>query len=175
MANMIRQKTKPSASGLLGLMKASPLKPLRTETDYEAASRTLRQIVGTKSEAEFTPAERDYLEVLTILVRDYQQKRRRQELVGMGPADIVRHLMEENGMTVTELGNVIGSRTAASMIVNGRRSPSKAYILRLADRFAVDPSLFLEDTSGPVENKKNLQKRTNRTRRQLGPVTRRSA
>ncbi len=144
---MMREANK----SFLELVRAFPPRPIRTAADYAAASSTLRRLVGSKSEDRFTAEERDYLEVLTILVRDYQQKQRNGEMAALQPADILRHLMDERGMTVTDLGRVIGSRTAASMLVNGRRSPSKGHILRLARHFGVDPSLFLTGAGSSME------------------------
>ena len=141
---MIHRKAASRQSDeFLDLVRAFPLKPIRTEVDHEAASRMLRRLVGGTPERRFTSGQRDYLESLTILVRDYQQKHRMGQLAALSPAQILRHLMEENTMTVTDLGHVIGSRTAASMILSGRRNPSKTHMLRLAGRFSVDPSLFL--------------------------------
>lgn len=141
---MIRQMVKAGKSDVfLDLVKAFPLKPIHTETDHEAAGQMLRQLVGSKPEEEFVSGERDYLESLGILMHDYQRKQRMRTLASCSPSEILQHLMNENGMNVTDIGDVIGSRSAASMIVHGRRSPSKAHILRLAERFAVDPSLFL--------------------------------
>ncbi len=145
---MIRQKIKSrSADVFLDLVKSFPLRPIRTEADHQAASRILRRLVGSKSESDFKAGERDYMESLAILVRDYQHQNRRRQLAALRPVEILRHLMEENAMNVTELGNVIGSRTAASMILHGQRHPSKAHILRLADRFRVDPALFMGEWS----------------------------
>jgi HTH-type transcriptional regulator/antitoxin HigA len=55
--------------------------------------------------------------------------------------------VEANNMTVSELGEVLGSKGVASEVLNGKRSLSKAHILKLARRFHVDPSLFLEKIS----------------------------
>jgi HTH-type transcriptional regulator/antitoxin HigA len=146
MEHMIRQKIKSRASDVfLDLVRAFPLKPIRSEADHDAANRTLQRLAGSKPEDRFTTGERDYLEALTILVRDYQQRRKSGEYSRLKPVEILRHLMEENRMTVTDLGHVIGSRTAASMILHEKRSPSKLHILRLADRFRVNPSLFFEE------------------------------
>jgi len=135
---MIRQKTPINT-----LDRLPALRPIRTAADHEAASRTLRRIIGSRPETEFTADERDYLEVLTMLIRDYQHKQVRRQQAALGPAEIIRHLMQVNGLSVTDLGTIIGSRTAASMILHGRRSPSKVHILRLAERFNVDTCLFL--------------------------------
>ena len=141
---MIRQKTTLREGDVfLELVSAFPLKPIRTSADQDAASQVLRRLVGSKPGGKFATGERDYIGALTILVRDYQQKQRSGAMAGVKPLDVIRHLMEENGMSVTDLGNVIGSRTAASMILNGRRSPSKRHVLRLAERFGVDASAFL--------------------------------
>lgn len=137
-------KTSRNASiGFLDLVRDFPLRPIRTRADHEAASRTLRHIVGNTPEEELTVDEQDYLDTLTLLVHDFQQRRRLEDLSAMEPVDILRHLMEENGLNGTELGKVIGSRTAASMVLNGKRSLSKVHIQRLTKRFNVDASLFL--------------------------------
>src|SRR6266567_6372287 len=118
MAHMIRHKIKtPEFDSFLELAKAFPLKPIRTQAQHEAASRVLRRLVGSKG--EFNSGERDYIDALSILVRDHQQKQRGAELSASTPVEIIRHLMEENDMSVSDLGGVIGSRTAASMILNG--------------------------------------------------------
>src|SRR5258706_61386 len=100
MAHVIRQKsTLRAGDGFLELVSAFPLKPIRTSADHDAASRMLRRLVLSKPEGKFTAGERDYVEALTILVRDYQQKQRAGALAKVKPLEIIRHLMEENGMS----------------------------------------------------------------------------
>jgi HTH-type transcriptional regulator/antitoxin HigA len=55
--------------------------------------------------------------------------------------------MEENEMSTTDLGYVLGSRGLASEVLNGNRGLSKTLIRKLADKFGVDPGLFIEDAS----------------------------
>ena len=55
----------------------------------------------------------------------------------------LKFLMEQNGMKTIDLGKLIGNRGLASLIVNGKRQLSKAHIRVLAERFRVDPGLFL--------------------------------
>ena len=50
--------------------------------------------------------------------------------------------MEQNEMNSEALGKVLGSKTAASLVLNGKRELSKAHIRKLASRFKVDPGLF---------------------------------
>jgi HTH-type transcriptional regulator/antitoxin HigA len=143
MAMMIRQKTKsPQPDLFLELVRKFPLRPIRDEARHQSASRVLRQLVGSKPQGKFSAGERDYIDALTILVKDYQQKQSRRAMDAAGVTEILRHLMEQSEMSVTDLGRVIGSRSAASMILHGHRHPSKAQMLRLAERFGVEPSLF---------------------------------
>src|SRR5437870_6276301 len=114
MAIMIRETTITRKKDMfLDLVKAFPLKPIRAEADHEAASQMLRQLVWSKPIAKLTDGERDYLEALTILMRDYQQKQQAYALAAMTPREILRHFMDESGMSVTDLGRVIGNRSAA--------------------------------------------------------------
>ena len=45
-------------------------------------------------------------------------------------------------MTVADLGRVLGNKTAASLVLSGKRQLSKSHIRRLAARFKVEPGLF---------------------------------
>jgi antitoxin component HigA of HigAB toxin-antitoxin module len=51
--------------------------------------------------------------------------------------------MDEHGMTVSDLGRVIGSKGNASEILSGKRQLSKAQMFKLADHFGVQAGLFL--------------------------------
>jgi antitoxin component HigA of HigAB toxin-antitoxin module len=53
-------------------------------------------------------------------------------------------LVEQAGMSVTELGTLLGSKGAASELLSGKRKePSKAQIAKLTARFKVDAGVFL--------------------------------
>ena len=66
--------------------------------------------------------------------------------MGLGrkaPAETLKYLMDQSGMGVADVGRMIGSQPAASMVRHGRREPSKSQIRKLADHFKVEPGLFL--------------------------------
>jgi len=52
--------------------------------------------------------------------------------------------MAENGMKAIDLGRLLDSRSVASQILHGKRGLSKTHIRILAERFNVEPGLFLE-------------------------------
>jgi HTH-type transcriptional regulator/antitoxin HigA len=51
--------------------------------------------------------------------------------------------MEEGGLSINDVGKIIGSQSAASMIVNGKRAISKTQAKRLAERFRLDAGAFI--------------------------------
>jgi HTH-type transcriptional regulator/antitoxin HigA len=57
--------------------------------------------------------------------------------------DSLKYLLEQNSMTASDLGNLLGNRSLGSKILRGERELSKAHLRILADRFKVDAGLFL--------------------------------
>ena len=91
-----------------------------------------------------TAGQRDYMDALVHFVADYERHAIQSRFRKLKPMDILRELMEANNMTTTDLGHVLGTRGLASEVLNGKRGLSKTLIMKLARRFAVDPSLFLD-------------------------------
>ena len=51
--------------------------------------------------------------------------------------------MRANHLTQAQIGDIIGSESAISMFLNGKRGLSKAHIKTLSDRFKLNPALFM--------------------------------
>ncbi len=70
-----------------------------------------------------------------------------------GPARaMLRMLVEQAGMSVTQLGELLGSKGAASELLSGKRKePSKAQIARLCARFKVNAGVFLLPIKVPAD------------------------
>jgi antitoxin component HigA of HigAB toxin-antitoxin module len=92
---------------------------------------------------KLSPGERDYLDALALMVEAYDDEHHRPPgLDRRTPLQRVRWLMESAGMTPSQLGDVIGSRPAASMFLSGTRAElSKPQIRRLG-HFKMDASFF---------------------------------
>jgi antitoxin component HigA of HigAB toxin-antitoxin module len=56
---------------------------------------------------------------------------------------MLKHLMEQHNMSISDLGRIIGSQSNASLILSGKRAISKRVMQRLGQHFAVNPHLFL--------------------------------
>jgi HTH-type transcriptional regulator/antitoxin HigA len=125
------------------LVRALPLRPIHSEDQLDKATATLLKLVKSKPEEAMDAGERDYVEALSMLILRYEQGRRDSALPKLSPLDRLKFLMGEQAMSVNGLGRVIGSQPSASLILRGKRSMSKAQILKIARHFDVTPALFL--------------------------------
>jgi HTH-type transcriptional regulator/antitoxin HigA len=128
-------------------------KPIRTETDYEAALAAVEELMDLDP-ADGTPAA-DQLELLTLLVQDYEARVCPPEVVG--PIDAIQFRMEQLGLSPRDLIPYIGSRSKVSEVLSGKRQLTLPMIRALHDRLGVplEPLLQAQDPSqdqgSPVE------------------------
>ena len=59
------------------------------------------------------------------------------------PVETLRFLMEQHGLSQTDLAKVFGGQPVVSAVLAGRRPLNKNHILKLAARFNVGPAMFL--------------------------------
>jgi HTH-type transcriptional regulator/antitoxin HigA len=115
------------------------LKPIRTKGDYNRAMHIIEMLAGR---TDLNNDQAAYLESLSILVEAYESEHYEIEPAG-SPLQTLAFLLEENGLSGSDLGRILGQRQLGSKILRGERDLSKAHIKTLAEYFAVDPSLFL--------------------------------
>jgi HTH-type transcriptional regulator/antitoxin HigA len=115
------------------------LRPIHNKTDYQKALSVAEEI---SSLANLTSGQNDYLEILTKIIADYEEKH--FEMSKHSPQEILKFLVEENQMSGSDLGRILGNRTLGPALLRGERSLSKTHIKKLADYFSVNPALFLE-------------------------------
>lgn len=119
-----------------------PLRPIRNGAEYERAARIIHRLA--LREGKLDAGQEAYLEVLEGLVERYDLDHHPMHPETVSPTRVLRTLVEQAGMSVTELGKLLGSKGAASELLSGKRpEPSKAQIAKLCERFKVDAGLFL--------------------------------
>lgn len=116
------------------------LRPIHNKHNYNTA---LNAAGGLAGQEKLNAVEQDYLKVLSMLIGDYEEQRFKIDTSGIGPVEILKTLMEENDMSGSDLGRLLGDRSLGSRILSGERQLSKTHITILGDRFAVSPALFL--------------------------------
>lgn len=127
----------------LKLVRRFPLRPLRTEAEYDEAVQILDSL-AVRPEGTLSPGEQDYFDTLTLLVQEYDGRHFQMKMERLSALEVLKYLMGQNEMRATDLGRLLGNRPLASLILHGRRALSKTHIRILADHFKVDPGLFLD-------------------------------
>jgi HTH-type transcriptional regulator/antitoxin HigA len=112
---------------------------IRTEEENERLIAELEDF--DRRHEELTPEEREYFELLTVLIEAFEKAN--YALEGSTPDSRLRSLMEEHGLRQRDLLDVFGCRGIATEIVSGKRAISKAQAKKLAETFHVPPDLFL--------------------------------
>ena len=133
----------------LALMGRFPLRPIKNRAEYTRAATIVHQLA--LRERGLDSGEDAYLEVLEALVERYDQDHYPVNTDDVSPTRALRMPVEQAGMSVTQLGELLGSKGAASELLSGKRKePSKAQIARLCARFKVDAGAFLLPAKTPA-------------------------
>lgn len=126
----------------LNLMTQFPPRLIANGAEYDRAAQIVHRLALRESQLD--SGEKAYLEVLELLVEQYDREHHAIDLADVSPTRALNALVEQAGMSVSQLGQLIGSKGAASELLSGKRKePSKAQIRKLCARFKVNASLFL--------------------------------
>ena len=143
MSKMIRQarrSTRPTRR-YLELVRQFPLRPLRSRSDLRTATAILDRLFGLPN---VDPGESDYVHALALIVASFEESRDGAKSGGASGLDVLRHLVEENGIRQAELADLLGvGSSAVSMILSGDRPITADHARKLAKRFKLSPGAFL--------------------------------
>lgn len=118
---------------------------IHTEQENE---RCLAVLEALDSKDNPSLEEERIAELLTLLIENFEDKA--YALPKASPLDIVRHLMESNGLRQAQMVDVFGTASVASEVLHGKRALSKAHIAKLSARFHVSPELFFSPAVTPA-------------------------
>ncbi|RDB02270.1 helix-turn-helix domain-containing protein [Runella aurantiaca] len=114
------------------------IRPIKTEQDYELALKKLEMIFHAKPN---TP-EGDLLEVLSLLVHEYEQKHYKIER--LSPLEALKYEMEEQGLSQTGLAKRVGmSKSTISEIMNGKKQMSINFMKFLHNELGIPAHILL--------------------------------
>jgi HTH-type transcriptional regulator/antitoxin HigA len=113
------------------------LKPIRSETDYEAALAEAERLWGAKSG---TP-DGDRLDVLATLIDAYEAEH--YLIDPPDPIEAIKFRMEQQGLTRKDLEPIIGTRTRVAEVLNRKRGLSIDMIRRLHDRLGISADVLI--------------------------------
>ncbi len=134
----LKKNPQRNSDEYLALIHAFPPRPIRGDDQH---GRAVEVVNGLLDRSELTPDTEDYLDVLGLLIADYEDSI--CEHPDFTPVDRLRHLMAEHALTRAELARRAGvAVTSLSDILNDKRRISPKVRAKFAECFGVSASFF---------------------------------
>jgi HTH-type transcriptional regulator/antitoxin HigA len=114
------------------------IKPIKTEQDYQDALNRLETIFDAKSGT----SEGDELEILGLLIDDYENKHFPIDLPD--PIEAIKFRMEQLGYTQNDLSKILGQKSRASEILNKKRKLSLEMIRKLNQILNIPTNVLIQ-------------------------------
>ena len=139
MATTMQRPTPPS-NEYLELVRAFPPRMIHDDEELDQAIAVADELLDRP---DLSSDARDYLAVLGLLIEDYE--RAQVELPIVSGVDLLRHLMEENDLSQSDLAPLFGgNRSIVSEVLNGKRRLALSHVQRLAEYFGLPADVFID-------------------------------
>lgn len=126
-------------ASLVGLM------PPQAIVDDVHHANTVEMIDRLMAGGRLSRGQALYLETLTQLVLAYESANHAVHTSDLSGIAALEHLLEENDMNATDLAGVLGVHPSmGSKLLKGERSLTIDHIKKLAVRFCVNPTVFID-------------------------------
>ena len=135
----VKTNPHPVSNDYVALLKAFPPRPIRNDVQHR---RAVEVVNGLLDRAELTSDEEDYVDVLGLLIADYEDSIYVHP--EFTPVDRLWHLMEEHALTQAELAGRAGiAVTSLSDILNDKRriSPKVREVCPMLRRLGLFPCM----------------------------------
>lgn len=118
-------------------MNTIAIKPIRTDTDYKVAMAQMQLLW----ECPENSPEADLLEVLSILVEQYEKKTYPVE--SLDPIEAIKYEMQESGLSQRDMVKYFGSKERVSEVLNRKRPLTLKMIKTLYHDLGIPASILL--------------------------------
>jgi len=115
------------------------IQPIHTEKDYENALARIEEIF----DAESGTKEGDELEILGILIDEYEKKH--FPIEAPTPIEAIKFRMDQLGLEQKDLAKILGSKSRASEILSGKRSLSLRQIKILYRKLGIPAEVLIQE------------------------------
>jgi|SRR5580700_4996813 HTH-type transcriptional regulator/antitoxin HigA len=114
---------------------------INSELDYKAALKEIERLIDLPARAGTQDGDR--LNLLTLLVQDYEQKH--SESRTLDPIEAIRFRMEQMNLTPRDLLPLLGSRSRVSEVLSGKRPLSLSMIRALQKGLGIPAKALLQE------------------------------
>lgn len=119
--------------------------PITSERQHAEYLSVLDKLANKE---RLTREENQYAQVLMALIEAYEEQN--HPLRDASPVEVLRTLMEANGLRQKDLVPIFGSESIVSEILNGKRDINKNHIEKLSRRFHLSPAVFFGQIGGAI-------------------------
>jgi len=130
----------------LELLQDFPPRSIKSEQDYWAAQAVVDRLLDAR---DLTPDQRDYLNLLGLLIREYEEKH--VVIPDLAGVELLKALIKEFGLKQKDLVPIFKTESIVSAVLNGHRGLTVEHIEQLAQFFRISPSVFFEANSQSME------------------------
>lgn len=116
------------------------LKPIKNNKQYEESLSRIYALLQKNVKANST--ESDELEVLSILVKQYEQEH--YPVPKPKPLEAIKFRLEQMGMSEAELSEILGHRSRKSEILSGKRKLNLSMIRKLSERLHIPAAVLIQ-------------------------------
>ena len=116
------------------------LKPIKTEDQYNKALARVYELMQTGVKED--SSESDELEVLSILVKEYEIDH--YPIPSPNPLEAIKFRLDQMGLSEKELGEILGYRSRKSEILSGKRKLSLAMIRKLNEVLHIPAEILIQ-------------------------------
>lgn len=117
------------------------LKPIKTSKQHNKYLERAYELM--QMELKPNSKESDELEVISILIQAYEKSK--FPIEAPNPIEAILFRLDQLGMSKSELGKLLGSRSRASEILKGKRKLSIGMIRKLNEKLGISAEILIQD------------------------------
>lgn len=116
------------------------LRPIKNEQQYEDALTRVYALL--QKDIKPDSKESDELEILSILVKEYENQH--YQVASPNPLEAIKFRLDQMNMTETELSEILGYRSRKSEILSGKRKLNLAMIRKLTEKLHIPAEVLIQ-------------------------------
>ena len=115
------------------------MKLIKSESEYQIALSRLEEIFDSKPGT----AQGDELEILALIVEDYEAKN--YPIGPPDPIEAIKFRMEQMGMKQNDLAQILGHKSRASEILNKKRKLTLKMIRKISQSLKIPTEVLVSE------------------------------
>ncbi|MBW7871424.1 MAG: transcriptional regulator [Flavobacteriia bacterium] len=117
------------------------LKPIKNKKQYEDMLERVYELM--QKDIQPDSADSDELEVLSILIKEYENEN--YPVPKPNPLEAIKFRLEQLNMSESELSKILGARSRKSEILSGKRKLSLSMIRKLNEKLKIPAEILIQE------------------------------